>query len=270
MRAASSAWIVGGVRTAGSSARIATSCSRKSGFPSAAYITSSRLTFARRRVGQAAEQARRIGVGQRLEPDDAAASRPRPPTPAAARAGRRARRRRSARAPVACAATCSIRSSIAGSAQWMSSNAATSGPRRASASKSRRTAHWTSTSVALTPASPAAAATRDATACGWESPDEEVLDLGHAGGPRQVVHDLDQRPVGDALAVRKAAADDDASPPSSIPAMNSLRIRDLPIPAGPVTVTSTQRSRSTARRKRVFSIRSSARRPTSGTADPRV
>ena len=56
----------------------------------------------------------------------------------------------------------------------------------------------------------------------------------------------------------------------SIPAMNSLRIRDLPIPAGPVTVTSTQRPRSTARRKRVFSIRSSARRPTSGTADPRV
>ena len=37
---------------------------------------------------------------------------------------------------------------------------------------------------------------------------EEVFDLGHAGGPRQVVHDLDQRPVGDALAVRKAAADD--------------------------------------------------------------
>ena len=37
---------------------------------------------------------------------------------------------------------------------------------------------------------------------------EEVFDLGHAGGSRQVVHDLDQRPVGDALAVRKAAADD--------------------------------------------------------------
>ena len=170
MRAARSAWIVGGVRTPGSSARIATSCSRKSGFPSAAYITSSRLTFARRRVARRpsrrAESVSESGSSRTMLPFP----------PAVAHAGRRSSR--SPRAtqtistgPVACAATCSMRSSMAGSAQWMSSKAATSGPRRASASKSRRTAHWTSTSVALAPARPAAAATRDATACGWESPE---------------------------------------------------------------------------------------------------
>ena len=57
-----------------------------------------------------------------------------------------------------------------------------------------------------------------------------------------------------------------ASP--SIPPRNSRSSRDLPIPAGPATVTSTHLRRSTARRKRARSDRSSARRPTSGTPAP--
>jgi hypothetical protein len=97
---------------------------------------------------------------------------PRPP--AAAHSGRRSNRSPRARhairiGPAALAATCSIRSSIAGSAQWMSSKTTTSGRRRAIASKSRRTAHWTSASVALARLKPAAAATRDATTSGCAS-----------------------------------------------------------------------------------------------------
>jgi hypothetical protein len=57
---------------------------------------------------------------------------------------------------------------------------------------------------------------------------------------------------------------------ASTRAANSRRSRDLPIPAGPTPVTSTHRSRSAARRKRVASIRSCTRRSTSGTAEPRV
>ena len=56
---------------------------------------------------------------------------------------------------VARAATCSIRSSIAGSAQWMSSNITTSGLDWASASNSRRTAHCGSVAVAVASCQPA-------------------------------------------------------------------------------------------------------------------
>ena len=57
--------------------------------------------------------------------------------------------------------------------------------------------------------------------------------------PRQLLHDLDERPVGDALAVGEAAAADDRLRPSSEP-RNSAARRDLPTPATPRTVNSWQ------------------------------
>ena len=99
---------------------------------------------------------------------------PRPP--AAAHSGRRSSRSPRARQTIRIGARCGARrrarSGRASPARPSGCHRTRppAGARRASASNSRRTAHWTSASVALAPLRPAAAATRDATTCGCESP----------------------------------------------------------------------------------------------------
>ena len=64
----------------------------------------------------------------------------------------------------------------------------------------------------------------------------------------RLAEDLDERPVGDAFAVREAAAETGLRRPSSAAAI-SRASRDLPIPGGPSTVTSWQRRSGKARRR---------------------
>ena len=81
--------------------------------------------------------------------------------------------------------------------------------------------------------------------------------------PRELLHDLDDRPVGDALAVGEAAAADDRA--RRAPPRNSCASRDLPTPAAPRTVNSWhERSLTTPGRTRPRAARSSVSRPTIG------
>ncbi len=168
IRAASSAWIVGG--TTSSPLRSAplfsaSSCSRKKGFPSAAS------TIRRRSSGASSRSVLRCSASVT---DSASARGVRTTKTAFPRgtdhAGRsssssgRVRQRMTIRAPLEKLATYSSRSSNVSSAQWMSSTTRTSGCSRASASKSRRNAQDVS-SPELPPASaPNAPATTSAIA----------------------------------------------------------------------------------------------------------
>ena len=110
-------------------------------------------------------------------------------------------------------ATCSIRSSNPGSAQWMSSNTATSGRSAASASKSLRIAQWVSSGDAVAPASPRNSARRsEAIAASFVSAEERFDLRSDLGGivrvedPGDGGEHLHDRPVRDAVAVGEAPA----------------------------------------------------------------
>ena len=166
-RAASSAWIVEGTGSVGRGRPTATqrvvrrasaarrrrasprSSSAKSGLPSAASaIRASAVGGSGAASSRFEISCRHSAVGERLEQDRRGVEL------AAAPAGTRVeqlgsrdaeeqdRRRRARRS-----ATCSTRSRNVGSAQWTSSNTTTSGPLRASASKSFRTAQKVSSLV---------------------------------------------------------------------------------------------------------------------------
>ena len=122
-------------------------------------------------------------------------------------------------------ATCSIRSRNVCSPHWMSSNTTTSGRSAAACSSVLRKAHAISSAEVAASLSPSSE--RIATAAA-SSGGEHVELLQH----------LDDRPVGDPLAVRGAAA---RTTVASIDARNSAASRDLPTPASPMTVTSSQR-----------------------------
>ena len=109
--------------------------------------------------------------------------------------------------------TCSISSRNACSAQWMSSMSATAGPATASDSKNLRAAHEISCIGKAAPLRPIAEAIRAATSAIGEQRRElgarflgRVLEVDVGG----LAHHLAQRPEGDAVAVREAAAAHDA------------------------------------------------------------
>ena len=138
-------------------------------------------------------------------------------------------------------ARCSIRSSSVGSAQCTSSKARTRGDLRASVSTSLRTAQRISSLTAPAVPEPIALSSRAATTSASGVPSSSVTDTATFGG---LSHDLPHGPVGDALAVREAAADEHLAPPSTQRPSSWTR-RVLPIPASPNTV------KSWARRSRV-------------------
>ena len=203
MRAASSACRVGGTsRMSPSSACIATSCSTKSGFPSAAWMMRSRVSSGRSRSNPTSAP---------LSSSDRACS----VTSVAfgfgaVHVGRSSKRsgravqRTSKGTSWANEATYSMRSRNAGSAQWMSSKTAISGSELAIASSSRRTPQAISSGDTGVSVTPSAASRRIDCELAVGSSVERATEIAHLG------HDLLQWPVRDPLAVREAAADRDA------------------------------------------------------------
>ncbi len=114
-------------------------------------------------------------------------------------------------------ATCSIRSRNVDSAQWRSSTTTTSGPARASASNSLRTAQTVSSLVPRpAPPSPSAPVTRSAISPAFSSPASRapitaarLLAGVQSLRARDLPDDLGQRPIGDALAIGQTAAAQD-------------------------------------------------------------
>ncbi len=232
--------MLGGVAPAGSSARIATRCSRKSGLPSAA----ARISKRRRRAPCRPARPRRSWAESVSDSGRSRSVAPRPN--AVAHAGRRSSRSSRARQTTRPAPT--SRSSP-GTGSGRAAAARPTGCRRtrpraargrASDSSSRRTAHCTSwaDAVELRPADRARH---------HRGREHVLLVAGHEPLERrdaaEVVHDLLERPVGDALAVGQAAARRRRARRPSTSATNCLTSRDLPMPAGPSTVVTTHRSR---------------------------
>ena len=184
-RAARSAWIVGGSSSVSPpSLTSASSCSTKSGLPSAT-CADPRAPFSSkaRAAEEALDQLVGLGLRERLERQGLGMLR----LPQAGRSSRssgRARQRSRSGASRVQSARCSIRSSSVGSAQWMSSMTSTSGRSRA---RSR---------------APCAPPRR--------SPPGLLRRARPRARPRRAAaEDLPERPVGDALAVGQAAADED-------------------------------------------------------------
>ena len=189
-----------------------------------------------------------------------------PPRPGGSRAARAARGRAAGSgAPLENATRYSSRSSRVGSAQWTSSTTTTSGRSRATRSSSRRTAQSLlrlrgsvgqpdrgehEPRDASSPSS--SSSTRRAA-----SPAELADDLGERAGRSRP-----RRRTGSGRPRRSASP---ASSPTS-----SRASRDLPIPAGPTTVTARQ-ARSPRGRRTPRGARSSSRtRPTNGLAAARA
>ena len=143
-RAASSAWMLGGVAPAGSSARIATRCSRKSGLPSAAARISNRRSRAALPAGEPAQEPGRVGVGERPQAHRRAApERRRPRRPALEQVvARQADDGTGARRHVARQVLDQVEQRRLGPVDVVEHDHQRCG--RASDSSSRRTAHWTS------------------------------------------------------------------------------------------------------------------------------
>ena len=253
MRAARSAWIVGGVRTARVVGAHRDELLEEERVPLRRVHHLVASTFARRRVASAAEQAGRVGVGERLEPDDAAPStgaRPRRP-PLEQVAAREADDQD--RRPVR------LRRDVLDEVEHRGLgpvDVVEGGDERAAAGERlEEPAHGP---LRRPPRSrlPRCGPTRRRRATppprGWESPAPGAPRSRRRRDAAEVVHDLDQRPVGDALAVGQAAADDDASPRPRRSPTNSFRMPRLADPGrAERRVTSTHRSRSDARRNRV-------------------
>ena len=158
MRAVSTAWIDGeaAIGAPGVSAWLAAICWRKNGFPSAVESSSPRsasvIPAPPSSPSRASASSARSGSSRTIGPR----------SPSALQSGRassssgRARQTSSSGAPSAKSARYSIRSSMVGVAQWMSSTTITSGRRRAPASSARRTARWVSATDVLAPAASAA------------------------------------------------------------------------------------------------------------------
>ena len=122
----------------------------------------------------------------------------------------RARQRSKIGAPLEKPRTYSSRSSIVGSAQWMSSIATTSGRDAASVSKSRRNAHAVSSGEPGSSFAPIAPRMRRV-ATGPRSTFARSASRPASGSaPATSPDDVGEREVGDALAVRNAASDHDA------------------------------------------------------------
>ena len=152
-------------------------------------------------------------------------------------------------APEESSATCSIRSWKVSSPHWMSSNTTTSGRSDAASSSVLRKAQAISSAdVAASLSAEQRADRRRRRLVGRH----EVELLQH----------LDDGPVGDPLAVREAAAAHDRRVDG---ARASATSRDLPIPASPTTVTSSQQpARSARAAMRPAEAGARARRPTNG------
>ena len=185
-----------------------------------------------------------------------------PSTSAAAskRSGRAVHRTRSGTS-CAKAATYSMRSRNAGSAQWMSSKTTTSGPPR------QRLEQPADAPGDLLGRDRACPSRRARPRSGYRG------ELGVASQPparREIAdlrRDLLERPVGDALAVREAAADDTTRAPR--PSSSRAR-RDFPMPGRPDDRRQLRRPRLDGRGERVSSCSSSLRRPTNGASIGRV
>ena len=208
---------------------------------------------------ECADECRDLVGVERLERDDAAfSSAPVQAGRSSSRSGGRGTGARSARWPRSPRGTRASRG--VGSAQWMSSNGE-HGTARAS-----RFEHPPKGPGDLLPAR------RRPPPRGCGEPFRRLVD--GAGPTRrcpavarraaQLTHDLGERPVGDALAVGQAAADDDARLLAE-PATSSRARRDLPIPAGRRHGARAAPDRHRAR-TRLESALSSRRRPTSGVA----
>ena len=113
-------------RRRGSSRKCASSCSTKSGLPSAVATTRSRSSGASSCASRADELVR-VVVAERLEHDERRARRGAAQDGRTSKRSGRAVQRTKIGAPLDEAATYSTRSSSAGSAQWMSSTTSTSG-----------------------------------------------------------------------------------------------------------------------------------------------
>ena len=149
-------------------------------------------------------------------------------------------------APEERSATCSIRSRNVSSPHWMSSKTTTSGrspqPAPASCGRPRRSPPPTSP-PRVSPSSERIAAA-----------------AASSGGQHvELLQHLDDRPVGDPLAVGEAAAADDRRLDRG---QTSATSRDLPTPASPTTVTSSQRCSACARSHASRRSASSRSRPT--------
>ena len=173
MRAASSAWMVGGISSSASSTAVVqrspsrrsapsftsmrTSSPRKSGLPSlvastrpatAAGSASAPITLAASRVAAPASRPPSVTTSETRPPDDASDER-------VSRSSGRAAASTSSGTPAPHCTRCSTRSSSSGSAHWRSSIASTSGCAVASAASRRRTTKKVSSGEAGVPASSA-------------------------------------------------------------------------------------------------------------------
>ncbi len=257
-RAASrSAWIVGGTtkseivgraraalerRSSPSSIEHRPSARRRAGCPRPPRRSARRIDLVGQRPSTPSRStiSARLGRGQRLELDRARVRLPSAPLGRVARAapagpGRPARRSEHASRP----ARCSSSSRNVGSAQWTSSKTTTSGRSAASASSSLRTPQNSSPTgeLAGTGRSPPRPARRSRASRSGRSSSEQRRGLRATSGVLVVVDagrladDLGERPERDPVAVREAAAAEDASRRSSSDARNSSIRRDLPTPA---------------------------------------
>ena len=227
IRAATSAWMVGGTGSERSSAvafqrpfsrminpsstSMPSSSSMKSGLPSAAASTRSRASSSSStRPSRFSTRRPHASVSSGSSRTEVALSFP------PAQAGRRSRSSgREAQISRIGASrdqsdTCSTRSRKVGSAQWMSSNTTTSGCRRASASNSLRMAQAPS-SRRPTPSRPTSCPESGGHDLGLGLACHERLERGsrllHARvpAPQPAAHRLGERPEGDALSVGEAA-----------------------------------------------------------------
>ena len=167
-------------------------------------------------------------------------------------------------APEDSSATCSIRSRNVSSPHWMSSNTTTSGLSAAACSSVLRNAH--------------AISSADVAACSRRAASGSPSAAASSGGRTvELFQHLDHRPIGDPLAVRQAAAADDGRLDRR---ESSATSRDLPTPASPTIVTSSQRCsactrshasrtrRARARGRRTAPVRRSGASPTLTTGRP--
>ena len=220
MRAAISACSVSGIRFARRRrprAACAPSPRGRAGCPRSSRAASRRSAGeSSRSASSASTQLLALVAARAARARSRSRARGRRPSPGGCRAARAARGRRSGaarRAPSS--ARCSISSSSGSSAQWMSSKTSTSGcasassarptrapPRRSPAgSRSASTASSTPTASAEQVGDGLVAAARAQLL-------DRLLDRVVVGDPGRDLDHLGERPVGDALAVRQAAADE--------------------------------------------------------------
>ena len=269
-RAARSAWIVGG-RTWSSSERscsasIASICSRKSGFPSAASATRARVERASSRSPRTWEMSASESSSERPSRSmDTAFTLPPPQAGRSSRSSGRARHSTMMGASFVRSTSESRRSRSVGSAHWRSSNTRRRGRSRASDSSSLRIAQNVSSLADSASGLPTAAATRRA--------------MRAASGVPPRVAAIASVEVAPAAARTTSASGQNViplpygrqRPPSTLArpstrAPSSAASRDLPMPAGPRSVTSIGFRSPPTCSKSCSSRASSRSRPTRGSS----